>query len=680
MILGVDIESCSFADIGDGVSPYAQHESTRAWCAVFALAEGPGKLQAYATWCPLLNKTEVPKKIRDHIGDGGPVLAHNASFEISMFKYLLAPHCGFPLPELWQWRCSLLTAAICNLPLSLANLGAAIGAKVIKDAEGHDLMMQLSKARKAEGGGYTYPQPTTAQLLRLLDYCGKDVMSMLDCWWRLPKPPAAELEMMRADREINERGMLLDAELAGAMERMAKKRELQIGEEVWHGTHDLVGLTNTNVLKSWLQSQGVELPTRTRKTEEGFKKTESVDRTAIDELLKRDDLPELVRDVLGLRVETGRVTSLAKAAAVPHVVNSDHRLRWSLRYAMAHTGRWSSEGLQVHNLAKPTKAFGKVRDLFLDAVRAGDIERASLIHPVLEGLSYSLRSLVTAPPGYDIIGGDYSAIEARVVAWLAGQQDTLDAFADPSRDIYVEDAARSGSDNRDWGKEQRLGLGFGMGDVKLFERATARGLVITTKQAREAKNIWRAANSKIVKLWNALQEAFWSVIEKPGTTVEVGTFLKVASSKNCDRVLLILPSGRAIYYWRPSVREVDREIKTLNEDGKIITTIAHLKEIRFWTPGKRGMEPDATYGGKLTENATQAVARDLLRDALLRFEMPICSRTYQTVIHVHDALAAQVPEGKGSVREFCSVMAVVPSWAPGLPVAVEGYRSKCFKG
>lgn len=681
MILGVDIETCSFADIDDGASPYAQHETTRAWCAVFVLSDGPGKEVCAHYWSPRIHNPElIPKPIRDHILDGGPVLAHNASFEISIWKHLLAPYHKFPLPELWQWRCSLLTAAICNLPLSLSNLGAAIGARVTKDTEGQQLMLQLAKVKKDKRtGSWVYPEPTPVQLKRLIDYCYQDVLSMLECWWKLPKPPSAEQEMMRVDRVINERGMLIDVELALAMQRMAKQRELQIGAEVWHTTHEMCGLTAPGVLKDWLQRQGVELPKRLRKTDEGFTKTESVDRGAIDELLKRADLPELVRDVLGLRVETGRVTSLAKAAAVPRVVNHDNRLRWSLRYAMAHTGRWSSEGLQVHNLAKPTKSFGKVRDLFLDAVRAGDLEHASLLHPVLEGLSYSLRSLVTAPPGYDIIGGDYSAIEARVVAWLAGQQDALDAFADPSRDIYVEDAARCGSDNRDFGKEQRLGLGFGMGDVKLYERATARGVAITTKQARQAKTIWRGANPMIVKLWRDLQDAFFEVIAEPGRTVAIGQHLRVLSHKNGDRVYLFLPSGRAIYYWRPSVREAEREIKSIDEDGKIVVRKEMLKEIRFWTPGRRGMEQDSTYGGKLTENATQAVARDLLRDALIRFDVrPI--QTYQVVIHVHDAIAAQVATGHGSTDEFCSIMAEVPSWAPGLPVAVEGYRSKCFKG
>ncbi len=673
MILGVDIETCSAADIDDGAAPYAEHPSTRVYVVVFAFSARRGDARTFR-WVPGM---QLPGWIREWIEQGHPVLAHNASFEASIFKSILGPAYSFPVPTADQWLDSLAIAASLNLPLALGNLGPAIGAAALKDAEGHALMKELAKVKKKQGV-YVYPATTPEKLERLTLYCERDVLSMIDCFWKMPRLPDAEQRMIVEDRRINMRGALLNQQLAAGMEVMASEREREIAAAIWEQTHDLLGVTNVPALTSWLKDRGVLLPKVVRKKSDGtFHATESIDRASISELLTQQ-LPNDVRDALQLRLEAGRVTSLAKAARVPDVVCADGRLRFALRYSKAHTGRWSSEILQLHNLAKPTKAFKIVAADFADAVRAGDIRMARQYHPnVLEGLSFSLRSLVVAPPGFDLIGGDFAAIEARVLAWVAGQDDTLAAFADTTRDVYVEDAANVGSDDRQFGKVQRLGLGYGMGAVKFRDTAAdpPYNLVLSLKRSREVVLGWRDHNKKIVEFWAAVEQACVDAIEERGALFLVGEHIAVTADQEC--LYVYLPSGRAIHFWRPRRRPVTKRIEVVNKAGEIEVREFDTIELQFFAPHKGGMKIESTYSGKLVENIVQAISRDLLRDALLRLSG---HPDYSVVLHVHDSIAAEVRKGAGSVDNFCSIMAEVPPWAPGLPIAVEGYRSGHFKG
>lgn len=591
-ILGVDFETCSAADIDDGSAPYAEHESTRVHCAVFVLRGVDTEVRC--RWVP---GRDLPAWVVGHVTAGGRLLAHNDAFERAIWHYILTPKFGWPEPALDQWEDSLAVAAAHALPLNLGLLGAAIGAKVLKDDEGNRLMKSLSKVRR-KNDQWIYPVVSPAQLERLLDYCETDVLSMLDCWARLPKLIPEEQAMLRLDRKINTRGMLLDLPFAASMRRMAAARARELDAEGWAVTEELVSLGSPEALKEWLRKQGIRLPRAVRKKADGtFHATDSADRTAIAEILGREDTPPIVRDVLGMRLEAGRVTSLAKAARAPLVANKDGRLRNALRYSKAHTGRWASSGLQIHNLARPTKTFKKIAPEFLAAVASENYALASVLHPMLEGLSYSLRALVIAPPGKELIGADFAAIEARCIAWLAGQSDVLAAFADPTRDVYVEAAANADSDNRDLGKEAVLGLGYQMGAVKFYERVCARGIQITKARAREVQRSWRKNNPKIVELWKLLEDAFRAAIAEHEVDFPVGEFLVVRGSKQC--VTIRLPSGRKLHYWRPSVKTVVKTVKVINDEGEIEEAEFESQEIRFFTAGKSGMELEPTYGGML---------------------------------------------------------------------------------
>jgi DNA polymerase len=308
------------------------------------------------------------------------------------------------------------------------------------------------------------------------------------------------------------------------------------------------------------------------------------------------------------------------------------------------------------------------------AVFAGDLQGALEISPnLLEALSWMLRSLITAPPGKDLIGGDYSSIEARVLSWMADQQDKLKLFH-AGADIYMVAAKNAGSADRQFGKVQELALQYGMG-VKTFRDTAANfGITIDLKTAWKVHQAWRKNNLPLVMFWERIETAALRAV-LGGEPQEVGP-LRLHADKQC--LYIRLPSGRALHYWRPHIREAVRQIETVNSEGEIKQKDVRMTELRFYTAGadRKGMDLESTYGGKLAENVTQAVSRDLLAAALLRLDQT----TYDVVLHVHDSVVSEVPKGTGSVLEFEDLMATNPGWASGLPTAVKGYRSDYFLG
>lgn len=670
-ILGVDVETCSAADIRDGAAPYAEHESTHAHCAVFALSERRGDIRV-ARWTP--GETLAPW-VAEHVAAGRPVLAHTAGFESAIFEHVLVPHHGFPAVAIEQWRDTAAIASALNLPSSLAALGEVLGVPAPKDLDGRELMLRYARAVETPRG-WAAPLIPPDEFARLLAYCERDVVAMLDCWWRLPQLPRAEQELLAVDRKINHRGVQLDLFQAKRITAMARARSEELARCAWLATGDLLGLSSQPALAAWLKERGVELPRVLRVRDDGRKEmTETISRAALTDLLAQDHLDPLVREVLTYRIESGRATSLAKAARVPDVVSRDGRLRGALRYCGAHTGRWTSQGLQLHNLAKSPKAFKSVEPQFRRAVSDSDLPAAASAYSVLDGLSFMLRGLVMARVGNELIGADYSAIEARVLAWVAGQDDVLQMFA-RNEDVYTEDARRIGSSDRQLGKVQRLGLGYGMGAVKFRDTAAKAGVSLSLLDARNVVHGWREANPAIVQFWRALEDACVRAVQNPapGASEFVGSHVMVTATRDCLRVRL--PSGRSLHYWRPQVRKVVKRVETVDAHGEVCEHEFEAEELRFHAATRKGFVPETTYGGKLTENVVQAIARDLLGAALLRLD-----RTwYDVVLHVHDSIAAEVPAGAGSVDEFVSIISRCPTWAAGLPLHAEGYRSRHFRG
>lgn len=667
-VLAIDFETYSAADLPRvGADAYAAHESTGVHCAVMRFSDGGARM----VWTP---GSDVPAGAVRHFTAGGVIVAHNAGFERAILRHVLVPAHGWPESRSDQWIDTMDLAAAANLPLSLEMIAKTLGTTAQKDMEGAALMKRVMVAEQHPEGGWTVPTMTAEDRARLIEYCDIDVVTTLAVLARIPKPTPTELAVMRVDRRINERGVHVDLTLARKIDAIATRRGEELEDLVFSESLELTSTSNVNALKVWLESQGVTIPEVKRASKGKTTKRQSLDRDAVRKLLEDSTLSPAVRAVLQARIEAGRVTSLAKVDRLQQQVGADGRLRGMLAYSRAHTGRWTSHGVQLHNLPKPEKEFP--RDAFIDAILRADFDAARELWPIMDGLSFSLRSLFCAAPGCRIIGADYSSIEARGIAWLAGETDALAALSDPKRDIYVEDAAAVGSDSRPLGKVCRLGLGYGMGAVKFLGTAAAAKptpIYLEPKRAREIVRQWRDANPNIVAFWSNLEGACRDAMQSPGTVFPAG---RVSVFCRPGALYIQLPSGRRLTYWRPHTRTATRRFEVMRDDGTIEIVERTVQELRFYRPGGRGMECETTYGGKLTENVTQAVCRDLLAEALIRLE----GTAYNTVLHVHDAIAAEVSDARCSVDEFVRLMTTRPMWADGFPVAAEGYESARFKG
>lgn len=695
-IVGIDIETCSAAELKDyGSWAYSLHDSTRVWVVSFAYFQRGEETKCAWRWYP---GDELLPELLDYLQAGGHLLAHNLSFEVSIWENVLRPRFGFPEVGLDQWQDTQAIGCEANLPASLQGLTGALGTETEKDLDGAKLMKRLARATETSAGRYIYPQCDGADLERLSLYCDDDVLAMGEAWLKMTPLPVQEQRVFELDKRVNSRGVYLDQEFARKVRRLAEQRKERLAQKTFEAsTAELANSVSAPALKRWLKERGVDLPTvrkfsKAREDKEagtGWYESESTDKRAIDELLQRADLPGDVREVLLNRQEATKETSLRKLKRVETMVGADGRLRHALQYCAAGTGRWSSSGLQIHNLPKD-KLSPLASDLVDLSIERGDIRLLEIAERrPLEALSQKLRSIISAAPGHELIAADFSSIEACVCAWLAGQEDKLEFlhtyFREIARyrrgdrktkpqDLYEFAAESIGSDSRQLGKVAELALQFGMGDFKFADTASAWGVPLDLRTAAKVKRAWRGTNVMIVKFWADLEGAAISAVQAPGSVHRVGK-LRVFANVSC--LFVELPSGRRLRYWRPEVHIKVKKVKFVDAEGEVVEAEIEGPCLSFWSQNdaKTAMTLEETYGGKLVENATQAVARELLADAMLRLD-PL----YPIVIHVHDSAASEVPKGTGSVEEFCYIMSALPDWAFGCPVDADGYRAKRFKG
>ncbi len=736
-VLGIDIETASAHSIKFGPWAYSQSQSTRVYVVCLAYSERLGEYHKRA-WFP---GADIGDGVRQFVAGGGRLVAHNAAFEQSIWQNILTPQYGWPTTVQEQWRDTQQLGLAVNLPMALGGLAKALGCPAQKDTDGSALMKKMciahptiedalamgariasqdlrdvtlgdpartcaqaqtatdrvglyrhSRAQLKAGLPVTYRDALVWEsngyfyvgfdpyVRRLTAYCHDDVAATLDCYYRLPAMPPTEQQLALVDRRINARGVYVDGQFASTCARLANERAASLTARTATASGgDVMSATSSPQLMAWLRSRGVEIPTRKRRQLRGGESkvtaSPSVDVAAVAEILDRGDVPDDVRSVLANRIEANKATSLAKLATVNQRVGADGRLRYALMSNGAHTGRWASMGMQLHNLPKDPRTPADY-DRELAAILTGDItELEAVTDRPLVAISQSIRSTIAAAPGHELISADYSAIEARVIAWLAGQHDIVEQF-ERGRDVYVYTAAQLGSVNRQLGKVATLALGYGMGVITFQETAIKWGIAMTLAEARRLQLAWRKSNDKIVDCWAALETIARQAIETPGETFVAH---RVAALVRSDCLLLVLPSGRALRYWRPHIVPTRKLVKIVTEEGEIVEVERTSQEIRFSAMGRdrSSMHTESTYAGKIAENVTQAIARDLLAEALIRIDGV---DPYRLVIHVHDSAAAEVPTGEGSVDEFAALMSVCPAWARGLPLAAEGYRSRRFRG
>ena len=631
-----------------GANRYANDPSTEILCAAYAVDDGAVRL-----WVP---GNPVPLEFIEAARNPRWVLAaHGDHFENAIEQHVLAPQHGWPLIEVERHRCSMSMSLAAGLPARLSAAADALELANRKDAAGERLMHQTSKPRRARqdedpAGTYWFDDPE--RLHRLYDYCGQDVEVERELYGRLLPLSPGEQALWVLSSRINERGFCVDRKFAEAARQIAQAAAPEIDQELAEITGGVVtGINQVARLLEWLQQRGCT--------------AKKLDRKTIERLLQTDDLQSPVRRVFELR-QGGAQAAVKKIDALLARAGNDDRVRGAFRYYGAATGRWSGEGFQPQNLKRPV-----VEDL--DAARAAvasgsyEVVRARYDRP-LAIVGDCSRSMINAAPGCVLIRADFSAIESRVLAWVAREDWKLDAYRrfdatrDPRDEPYCGTACRifgkpSGtytkdSPERGVGKTCDLAFGYqgGLNAWRKFEPDK-----FTDAEVEIFKTEWRAAHPKIKQFWFDIDRAAVLAVRERGQVVRCGHI-----DLRCDGAFLRLklPSGRKIAYPQP-------RLVTESKSNRHRVVFADNAAGRF-ADCRNGQ---GAYAGTWTENIVSGIARDLLAAAMLRVE----GAGYPITLHVHDELLCEVPIGFGSTEEFTRLMTRKPAWALELPIAASAW-------
>lgn len=658
MVVALDFETRSTADLRRcGVYRYAECPDTDVWCMAYAIDGGDVQL-----WT--MGET-VPEDFAQAVAQGADMRAWNAQFERVIYHAVLMPRYGFPPIPLERWYCTAAEGAAMSLPRSLGEAAKALGVAVLKDEAGGRVMMQMARPRaetKTLKGLHWWDTPE--KLAVLYEYCKQDVRAETAVAAKVRRLSPSERAVYLHDQRFNTRGLCLDRELVAAATDVAAVALARANDDVRSMTAGAVAaVTKVQDIRAHLSALGVETPDLAKST--------------VADLLA-GELPDDARLLLEARADAAR-TSVTKLKAMQDAVCEDGKLRGLTLYHGASTGRDTGKLVQPHNF--PRGSVANVED-FIPDVLARDIEALALFHSPLSIISSMLRAMLTASPGNRLIAGDFSAIEARVVNWLFGQQDVIDNFraydaGDKTRDQYVRNAMILYNlpfekieklPHRHTGKFQELGCGFGMGADAAVENAwQVYQLRISPEMARRIVDGYRATHPKVKNGWRELGDAALAAVRNPGQVIEVADG-KLRLSKRGSFLWMVLPSGRLLCYAHPKI--VERALPARFWPDPETPVYKPAVQCMGLSSYSKKWEPVALYGGLLTENAVQAIARDLLVDARLRLE----AAGYPVVLSVHDEIIADVPCGTGSAADFTDIMRAAPGWADGLPVAVEAWE------
>jgi DNA polymerase len=617
--LYIDIETRSRVDLKkSNVYRYTEDPDFALLMTWYAVGDGPLELA--------LTDDEV-MAIPGLFDDDVEKVAHNAAFERICFSEFLRRLEGgdrFTYLDPESWTDTMALAGEHGHPRSLGQLAEALG-RGKKDSAGTALITFFCKPNRK--GEFNQPGDHPEKWQQFLDYGRQDVVVLREIEQSLPGwPNEAERQAFLADQAINDTGIQVDIDLVKAAIAVGAQNAAEQNAEFIR----LTGVENPNSgpqVKGWFESQAWPMPDLTADT--------------VSEMLSREETTGTVRRVLELRQELALVAGKKYQAALDRV-NPDGRLRGSFAFFGAHTGRWSGRGVQLQNL--PSATIKADEDLGQDV--DDEIQAAAL--DVLMGTqvdAHTLKALVRAMFIGPFTVVDYASIEARVLAWLASEEWALQAFRD-GRDIYVETAERMGGMTRKEGKVAVLALGYN-GGVNSLRAMGAEGEDFKLKKLVYQ---WRDANENIVSFWAELEAAFKRGDEWAG---------RIYVAKDGKDRQVVLPSGRAITY-----HNVGSRFET-DQWGRRKQVITFTDPAKFPYKG-------TTYGGRLAENVTQAVARDVLAEALVRLQL----HGRKVVGHVHDEILV---EGLESVEDITKIMVESPTWAEGLPLNAEGFTCPRYR-
>lgn len=707
--LHIDVETYSVVDLPKtNAYVYFDHPSTNLWCAAWAFDNDEPKL-----WFP---GDPCPDEIFDHVIGGGLIFGWNVAFERLAWRKLLTAKYGWPEPDLEQYRCVMAAAYAVGLPGKLERCAPALKLEQEKDQVGASLMMRMCrprKARKDEDPSKTYWWDEPEKIARLGLYCQDDVRTETAIHSRIPMLPRSEQAVWFLDQRANDLGTYVDEHLCLAGRTVVEHAQKRLDAEMKTVTdYDVRGISNVAELVAFCRKKGVD--------------AESVKKDELADMLVRDDLPADVRRALEIRQE-GSKTSTAKIAKLLATRQSDGRMRGNLQYHGATTGRWAARGAQLQNLPRPAL---KVNQDLIEDLLTADAEWLDMVYgrsfpphentpPIspMSVVSDCIRSMVTAGPGCRLLAADYSQIEARMTAWLAGESHVLDAFiaADNKTgpDTYIVSAAGiyrvppseidKDDPRRQVGKVSDLSMGFAGGAMALLKMAKNYRLdigrahnavmasataenIAKAEEAWEARGkssgvnstrwltaeliklAWRDSHPATVAYWKLCNEAAIGAVENPGLVTSAG---RLKYRKKGSWLFCGLPSGRCIAYTYPSVKLKEMPWKDANGNPAMKPSLAYWAVDSF----TKKWSEQSFYGGIAVQNAVQAAARDVMAEGMLGVD----AAGYPPVITIHDEVVSEAPKGYGSLEEFLTIMRTPRKWTAGLPIAAEGWEGPRYR-
>lgn len=643
--LSLDLETYSPTNLATaGVYRYAEDEAFRILLFGYSIDGAPAKVIDLARGEP------IPTMILQALVDPAVTKsAFNAAFErVCLSAYLRRHHPdllaeGFLDPR--GWRCTMVWAASLGLPMSLDGAAKALRLPIEKDPTGQKLIRRFSIPGK--DGSRMLPSDDPIGWEQYISYNRRDVDVEVQLAARLTRNPMPDIEWETywLDQRINDTGVRIDTALAAhAMEVDTHHRDACLAR-----AQQLTGLENPNSpiqLKDWLAEHDCALESLTKAEVEAALETASGD----------------VAEVLRLRQDLSR-SSVKKYQAMLAVAGSDDRARGLIQYMGAgRTGRFAGRLIQVQNLPRnylPDLASART------LLEAGNSDALELLYtPLPDTLSQLIRTAFIPSESHRFIVTDFSAIEARVLAWLAGETGTLQAFRE-GKDLYCQTASRmfgapvekhgANAELRQKGKIAVLSCGYG-GSVGALKAMGALRMGLDEVELKPLVDAWRDANPAVVQFWHDIEQAAITTVETR-TPTQVGR-IRLSYRSGC--LFIALPSGRELCYPRPRLGENRFGMTSILFDGVDGTT-------RKWGPIE-------TYGGKLTENLVQAAARDLLTHAMHHVD----AAGHRIVMHIHDEIVVDEPADGAGVEDIVTLMTRLPCWADGLPLDADGYECSFY--
>ncbi|MFR8727815.1 MAG: DNA polymerase [Dysosmobacter sp.] len=641
--LSIDLETYSDQPLAKtGVYRYV--ESPDFEILLFAYSVDGGPVQQIDLACGEKIPSEILYALEDEIVTKW---AFNANFErICLSRFLGYPTGDYLEPD--SWKCSMVWAAYMGLPLSLEGVGAVLGLEKQKLTEGKDLIKYFCQpcAPTKSNGQRTrnLPEHAADKWLAFKRYNIRDVETEMSIQARLSKYPVPDSvwKEYHLDQEINDRGVGLDMELV----RQAIQMDGRSRSELTQAMKELTSLDNPNSvqqMKQWLADNGVE--------------TDTLGKKAVAELLKT--APPELQKVLTLRQQLAK-SSVKKYRAMETAVCADGRARGMFQfYGANRTGRWAGRIIQMQNLPQNhLDDLSEARGL----VRAGNFDALEMLYEdVPDTLSQLIRTAFVPQENRKFIVADFSAIEARVIAWLAGEKWRQDVFAE-GKDIYCASASQMfgvpvekhgiNGHLRQKGKIAELALGYG-GSVGALKAMGALEMGLHEDELPALVSAWRQANPKIVQFWWAVDRAVMDAVTRKTTTKTHGI---IFSARN-GMLFITLPSGRSLAYVKPKIGE--------NRFGGDCITYEGVGGTKKW-------EQLDSYGPKFVENIVQATSRDILCYAMRTL------RCCSIVMHIHDEVVIEA-DRRMSLQTVCDQMGRTPPWASGLQLRADGYETDFYK-